>query len=467
MKHKAVIGLIEGRIPPQCVEIESQVIGAMLLDREAIPVVVEILDEDSFHADYHRKIFQAVMAMFERSEPVDIITLSEELRKRGHLETVGGGTYLAQLTTEVSNAANVEHHAKIVLEAAIRRKIISTASGIIQRSYDRSEDTFDLVDDFGGAAYSLAENKFKGNTFCAADKAVRETVEWLESIHGRQIVGVPSGFKGLDDLTGGWQDTDLILIAGRTSSGKTSFALKLAYNAALHKDKPTGVGIFSLEMSTKQLILRLLCADARVDAHLLRTGKLPEADWLRLARSAGHISTAPVWIDDSPTLTVTDLRAKARRLKSEKNIGLIIVDYLQLMKPTKEMDTREREVSSISRGLKALAKELNVPVIALSQMTRPKEEKEDKRPRLASLRDSGALEQDADVVVFVHRPEQFGLQYYDDEKSDPTAGTAEIIVAKQRNGPLDDVRVAFIHRYASFEALAKDAVPQAQDELAF
>ncbi len=446
-------GSTEGRVPPQAVDIEAQVIGAMLLEREAIARVIEVLDEDAFHADYHRKIYQAIMAMFDRSEPVDIITLAEELRRRGHLELIGGETYLAELTMKVTSAANVEFHAKIVLEKSLMRNLIIAASGIAARGFSPSEDAFDLLDEAEQTIFQISERRLK-KSFVAMQKAVHDTLEMLESIHGKHsgVNGVPTGFRDLDSLTGGWQNSDLIIIAGRPSSGKTAFALSLTRNAAMHHEKPTGVGIFSLEMSTQQLIMRLLCAEAKVDAHAVRTGRLPEDDWKRLSLAAGKLAKANIFIDDSASLGILELRAKARRLKAERNIGMIVVDYLQLMQGPKDAESREKEISAISRSLKALAKELSVPVIALSQLSRAVEARNDKRPILSDLRESGAIEQDADVVAFVHRPEM----YMDPEtrESSEMGGQAEIIVGKQRNGPIDDIKLAFVHRYARFENLA-------------
>jgi replicative DNA helicase len=443
----------EGRIPPQAVEIEAQVLGAMLLEREAIARVIEVLDDDAFHADYHRKIFQAVLAMFDRSEPVDIITLAEELRRRGHLEVVGGETYLADLTMKVTSAANVEYHAKIVLEKSLLRSLIAASSGIAARGFNPTEDAFDLLDEAEQTIFQISEKRLK-KTFIAMHKAVHDTLEVLESIHGKHsgVTGVPSGFFKLDELTGGWQNSDLIIVAGRPSSGKTAFALSLTRNASLHHEKPTGVGIFSLEMSTQQLVMRLLCAEAKVDAHAVRTGRLPEDDWKRLSLAAGRLAKANIFIDDTASLGILELRAKARRLKAERNIGLVVVDYLQLMQGPKDAESREKEISAISRSLKALAKELNIPVIALSQLSRAVESRTDKRPILSDLRESGAIEQDADVVCFVHRPEMYTDP--DSEKFSDVAGHAEIIVGKQRNGPIDDIKLAFVHRYARFENLA-------------
>jgi len=455
----------EGRVPPHAIEIEAQILGAMLIEREAIAKVIEVLDEDAFHADSHRKIFQAIIAMFDRSEPVDIITLSEELRRREHLERIGGETYLVELTTDVTSSANVEYHARIVLEKSLMRNLIAASSGFAARGFSPTEDAFDLLDEAEQAIFQISEKRLK-KSFTSMHKAVHDTLEMLESIHGKHggVTGVPTGFRDLDTLTGGWQNSDLIIIAGRPSCGKTAFALSVARNASVHTEKPTGVGIFSLEMSMQQLVMRLLCAEAKVDAHLVRTGRLPEDDWKRLSIAAGRLTNAQIFIDDTASLGILELRAKARRLKAERNVGLIVVDYMQLMQGPRNAENREKEISAISRSLKALAKELNIPVIALSQLSRAVESRTDRRPILSDLRESGAIEQDADVVAFVHRPEM-----YEDPQSDDfreVAGTAEIIVGKQRNGPIDDIKLAFVHKYARFENLAPkvfDLVPGVQD----
>jgi replicative DNA helicase len=451
----------EGRVPPQAVDIEAQVLGAMLLEREAISKVIEVLDEDAFHADYHKKIFQAIIAMFEKSEPVDTITLAEELRRRAHLELIGGEPYLAELSMNVTSGANVEYHARIVLEKSLMRSLITASSNIANRAFSQTEDAFDLLDESEQAIFTISEKRLK-RSFISMHAAVHDTLEMLESIHGKHggVNGVPTGFRDLDTLTGGWQNSDLIIIAGRPSSGKTSFALSLARNAAVHSEKPTGVGIFSLEMATNQLVMRLLCAEAKVDAHAVRTGRLPEEEWKRLSLSAGRLTSAQIYIDDSASLGILELRAKARRLKVERNIGMIIVDYLQLMQGPKSAENREKEISAISRSLKALAKELSIPVIALSQLSRAVESRTDKRPILSDLRESGAIEQDADVVMFVHRPEMSLAP--DSDEGREARGMAEIIVGKQRNGPIDDIKLAFVHRYARFENLAPavfDTVP--------
>ncbi len=440
----------EGRLPPQAVEIEEQILGAMLLEKEAIARVIEVVNEDAFHAERHRKIYQAILRLFEKGEPADSITVAEELRRKGDLDRVGGEAYLVELTMKVSSAANVEYHARIVLEKALMRNLIVESGRITARAYSQTEDAFELLDQAEQAIFRISEARMKRN-FVSMDKAVHDTLEMLESIHGTHsgVTGVPTGFYELDNLTGGWQNSDLIIVAGRPSSGKTAFALALASNAAMHTTKPAPVVIFSLEMSTQQLVMRLLCATAKVDAHAVRTGRLPDDDWKRLSMGAGRLAKAQMYIDDSASLGILELRAKCRRLKAEHGIGLIIVDYLQLMQGPRSAENREKEISAISRSLKALAKELNIPVVALSQLSRAVEGRTDKRPILSDLRESGAIEQDADVVMFVHRPEMFV-----DPSTDRFAevqGKAEIIVGKQRNGPVGNITVTFVHNYARFE----------------
>ncbi len=459
-----------GRLPPQAVDIEEQILGAMLLEKEAISKAIEVLDDGDFHSERNRKIFAAVLSLFDRSEPADIVTVAEELRRRSELDSVGGESYLVELTLKVTSGANVEYHSRIVLEKALLRSLIQESSRISARAYGGTEDAFDLLDQAEQAIFKISERRLK-RSFVSMDKAVHDTLEMLEKIHGTHegVTGVPTGFRDLDTLTGGWQKSDLIIIAGRPSSGKTAFALSLASNAALHRSKPAPVGIFSLEMSTQQLIMRLLCAEARVDAHLVRTGRLPEDDWKRLSLGAGRLARANLFVDDTASLGILELRAKARRLRAEHNIGMVIVDYMQLMQGPKNAENREKEISAISRSLKALAKELDIPVVALSQLSRAVEGRTDKRPILSDLRESGAIEQDADVVAFVHRQEM----YADPNASDfqEVQGLAEIIVGKQRNGPIGNVRLAFVNRYARFENLAaagfERQLPPAPEETPF
>jgi replicative DNA helicase len=442
----------EGRVPPQAVDVEMAVLGAMLLEKDAIAKVLAVLDDTAFYKPAHQSIYQAIIALFERSEPVDLITLIDELRRRGELEKIGGEYYLTELTSKVTSAANVEYHAHIVLEKALMRQLIAASSEVIGRAYSETEDALDLLDEAEQRIFQISEQRMK-KTFVSMSSAVTSTMELLESIHGKHsgVTGVPSGFSELDSLTGGFQKSDLIIVAGRPSQGKTAFVLSLSRNAAVLHDVP--IGFFSLEMSVQQLVLRLICAQAKVDAHAVRTGRLPEDEWKKLSMTVGRLYKAKIFIDDTPALSVLELRAKARRLRAEHNVGLIVVDYLQLMQGPKNVQSREQEISLISRSLKALAKELNIPVIALSQLNRAVETRGDKRPVLADLRESGAIEQDADVVLFVHRPEMYGIEK--DEDGNPTEGIAELIVGKQRNGPTGTVKLSFVKRYAQFENLAR------------
>lgn len=444
-----------GRIPPQAVEVEQSVLGAMLIEREAIPRAIEILREDAFYDGRHRKIFSAMSVLFERGEPVDTITLTEEMRRRGEIDAVGGPYYLSELTTKVASAANVEYHARIIAEKSLLRKLIETMTGLVGEAYDPSSDAFDLLDRAEGEIFRISDAQLR-RAAAAISVVLQETMHRLNQIHGREggITGVPSGFRKLDDMTGGWQRSDLIIVAARPSMGKTAFALALARNAAFHRELPTGVAIFSLEMSAQQLAQRLLTSEARVDAQAARTGRLSDSDWPRLAKAAGRLADAPIFIDDTPGLSILELRAKCRRLKAEHGIGLVIVDYLQLMHGTgmSRSSNREQEIAQISRSLKSLAKELDVPVIALSQLSRAVETRGgDKRPQLSDLRESGSIEQDADVVAFIYRAERYGITV--DENGNSTEGLGEIIIGKQRNGPIGTVTLAFVHQHARFENL--------------
>ncbi len=390
-----VASAFAGRVPPQAQQVEQSVLGAMLLEREAIPKTIEILPAGSFYSERHNTIYEAVLSLFERGNPVDLITLGDELKRRGKLEDMGGAYYLTELTSTVATAANVEYHARIISEKSILRNLIETMTSVISRAYDPSADAFELMDEAESDIFRISDSQLRRSAI-SMQEVLKEALTRLESIHGREggITGVPSGFKRIDQMTGGWQPSDLIIIAARPSMGKTAFALAVARNAAVDLENPTGVAIFSLEMSAGQLAQRLLTSEARVDAQSARTGRLNDDDWPRLARAAGRLSEAPIFIDDTPGLTVLELRAKCRRLKAEHDIGLIVVDYLQLMHGTGmgKNSNREQEIAHISRSLKGLAKELNVPVIALSQLSRAVETRGgDKRPQLSDLRESGCL----------------------------------------------------------------------------
>lgn len=444
-----------GRIPPQAMQVEQAVLGALLIERESIPKTIEILAPDSFYTARHNKVYAAVLNLFERGNPVDLITMTDELKRRGELEDVGGTYYLTELTGQVASAANVEYHARIIAEKSLLRNMIETMTSVVGRAYDPAADAFELLDEAESEIFRISDSQLRRSASSMSD-VLKDTLSRLESIHGREggITGVPSGFSRIDQMTGGWQPSDLIILAARPSMGKTAFGLACARNAALHREHATGVAIFSLEMSSQQLAQRLLTSEARVDAQAARTGRLRDEDWPSLARAAGRLSAAPIFIDDSPGLSVLELRAKCRRLKAEHDIGMIIVDYLQLMhgSTNNRNANREQEIAHISRSLKSLAKELNVPVIALSQLSRAVETRGgDKRPMLSDLRESGSIEQDADVVLFIYRAERYGISV--DENGNSTEGIAEILVSKQRNGPIGDATLAFVNQHARFENL--------------
>ncbi len=441
-----------GRIPPQDVEAEKAVLGAMLLDKHAVSPAIELLQPDYFYSTANEKIFGAILDLYARNVEIDVITLREELRRTAHLENIGGSAYLNELVSSVVSSANVEAHAQIVAEKYMLRSLITTMSQNVQKCFDNREDAFGLIDEIERDIFRVSEARLK-KAVVPLQQALVKTMEVLERIHGSKggVTGVPTGFTDLDAMTGGLQKSDMIIIAARPSVGKTAFALSIARNSAVKYGVPTA--IYSLEMSQQQLLIRLLAAEARVDAHALRTGTLPEEKWAYISTRIHKLAPAPIFIDDTPALSILELRARARRLKSEHDIGLIIVDYLQLMQGPAKAESREREISMISRNLKVLAKELDIPVIALSQLRRSVEERNDKRPILSDLRESGALEQDADVVIFIHRPELYGIETYPDGES--TAGVAEVMISKQRNGPTGEVKLTFIRQYARFEDLAK------------
>lgn len=438
--------------PPAATDIEASVLGAMMIEREAVPKAIELLSTNSFYLKEHKLIFDAMVSLFESGEPIDTVTLYEELKKRNQAEEAGGAVYLSRLSQNISSAANIEYHAKIILEKEILRGLITSSHEIARAAYEGTEDAFDILDQAERKIFEITETHLK-KTFTSMDRAVRDALEYIEAIHSntKQKFSVPTGFYELDELLGGFQKSDLIIIAARPSMGKTALALTLARNAAVDHKVP--VGIFSLEMATMQLIIRMLCAEGRLNAHLVRTGKLPSEEGIKLSKNAHRLIESPLYIDDTPAQTVLEIRAKARRLKAEKDIGMIVIDYLQLMQGPSNSESREREISHISRSLKSLAKELNIPVIALAQLNRAVETRTDKRPQLSDLRESGSIEQDADVVLFLNRPEYYGIKNFADDGTS-TEGVAEVIIGKQRNGPTGDIRLAFIKEYARFENLA-------------
>ncbi|HZW38352.1 MAG TPA: replicative DNA helicase [Ignavibacteriaceae bacterium] len=436
--------------PPAAPEIEAAILGAMLIDKQAVEKATILLKPDAFYLSAHLKIYEAMIALSEAREPIDTITLYNELRKRGQLEEVGGAVYLSRLSQNISSAANIEYHAKIVLEKQILRELVSSSHEIAASAYQGQEDVFDILDAAEQKIFKITESHLK-KSFQKMDKAVAGALQYIEAVHSKKDnnMSVKSGFVDLDDLLGGFQNSDLVIVAARPSMGKTAFALSLARNAAIDFDK--AVAIFSLEMPTVQLVIRLLCAEGKINAHQVRTGKLPPEQGAKLSRNAHKLANAKIFIDDSPSQTILEVRAKARRLKAEQDIQLILIDYLQFLNTAHSMESREREISFISRSLKSLAKELNIPVIALSQMNRSVESRTDKRPQLSDLRESGSIEQDADVVMFLNRPEYYGITQ--DENGNSTEGIAEVIIAKQRNGPVGTVKLSFIKDYARFENL--------------
>ena len=433
------------RVPPQAVEVEAAVLGALLLDQDAISQVIDIIDATDFYRDAHRKIFQAIISLFERNEPTDLITLTTELSNRKQLNDLGGAFYLAGLADNVSTAANAEYHANIVHEKAMSRKLITSSNQIIARAFDQSENPDDLLDEAEQMIFALSERRLKRG-FTHLNPILHDTFENIERLHERStgVTGVATGFNKLDEMTAGFQPGELIIVAARPSMGKTALCLNIARHASV-EDK-VGVGIFSLEMANHQLAQRMLCSEARVDSHLMRTGRLPSDAWSNLSIAVGSLAKAPIFIDETPALTVLEMRSRARRLMSEnENLGLLVVDYLQLMRGPKGIESRQQEISIISRSLKALAKELNVPIIALSQLSRAVESRGDGRPQLSDLRESGAIEQDADVVLFIYRPVRYG------KVEEAELNKAEIIIGKQRNGPVGSVELVFLDQYATFE----------------
>jgi replicative DNA helicase len=445
------------RTPPYSEAAEQAVLSAMLLDADALLRATEYVDEAMFYRESHRRVFRAMLALSERGEVIDPLTLTEELSRKNELDAAGGREYIAYLVDVVPTAANVEYHAKIVREKALRRRLIEVSTSIVSEAFDSALPAAELLD---AAEHSIFEvNQSRGTEgFTRVKELMYEAMERIEQLHlaGESVTGVPSGFRDLDEITAGFQPSELVIIAARPSMGKTAFVLNIAQNAAL--DAKTPVAFFSLEMSKQSLLQRMLTSEARVDAQRLRKGKLRDDEFVQLGRAAGLLSQAPVWIDDTPAISLLEMRSKARRLKAENNIGMIVVDYLQLMVGPPSSENRQQEISTISRSLKALARELRVPVVALSQLSRAPEQRagDNKRPQLSDLRESGAIEQDADVVMFLYRQE-----YYDvlegkdpsqpDKDGKTSQGLAEVIVGKQRNGPTGNVTLFFNRQYTRFE----------------
>jgi replicative DNA helicase len=432
------------KVPPQNLEAESSVLGGILLENDAINIVLELLRPEDFYRESHRKVFRAMIELTDRSEPVDLITLSEYLKSRGELDAVGGSAYLASLADFVPTAANIAYYARIVREKSILRSLIRTATDIATRGYEEQGNVEEFLDTAEKVIFDISEKKIK-TSFVAVGDMIKDTLKTVEKLYERKemVTGVPTGYEDLDKLTAGLQPADLIIVAGRPSMGKTALSLNIAANAAF---AGVGVAIFSLEMAKEQLVLRMLCSEARVNNSKVRSGYLSERDFPKLANAAGRLHEALIYIDDTPAISVLELRAKARRLVRDrtKKVGLIVIDYLQLMRGMGGASNREQEISEISRSLKALAKELAVPVVAISQLNRRVEDRGDRRPMMSDLRESGAIEQDADVIVFIYRDEVYNQN--SEEK-----GKAEIIVAKQRNGPIDTVELTFLNEFMRFE----------------
>jgi replicative DNA helicase len=437
-----------GKIPPQALDMEEAVLGALMLEKEAVITIVDILKPESFYKEAHQKIFSAIRDVSMREIPVDIFTVTEELRATGLIETVGGPVYLTQLTTKVVSAAHVEYHARIVAQKYIQRELIRVSTEIQTRSFDDTYDITELLDFSEDAIFQIAEGNIKREV-APINEVIKEAIEEIEKAGKREdaLVGIPSGFTKLDRLTSGWQKAELTIIAARPSMGKTAFALTMARNMAIDHGKK--VAIFSCEMSSIQLVNRLIIAETDIAGDKIKNGRLTEDEWKQLDMRIKKLVQAPVFIDDTPAITITELRAKCRRLMAQHKLDIIIIDYLQLMTGPVNSGSREQEVSNISRSLKSIAKELNVPVIALSQLNRSAELRGGlKRPQLSDLRESGAIEQDADMVIFIHRQDKFGILTFEDGSS--TRGIAEIMLAKNRNGPVDDVRLRFREEKAMF-----------------
>ena len=437
------------RIPPQAIEVEQAVLGAMLLEKEGIGKALEIIDKDCFYRDDHQKIFEVLVGLYDKNQPVDIVTVSDELTRRGQLDQVGGRMYLLELTEKIATTANIEYHCNIVLEKSTLRKLINTSTQIVSQCYDAAEDVDDLLDRAEQGIFSISEKRIKEG-FIPLGDLLPHTFEAIEELSKREalVTGIPTGFFELDYLTGGFQKSDLIVVASRPSMGKTAFCLSIAEHAAVDEKLP--VGVFSLEMAKGQVAQRMLCSRARFSTHKMRTGKIKDEDYSNLAMAVGPLAEAKIFIDDTPSIGILQLRAKARRLKAQHDVGLIIVDYLQLMQGPRSVESRQQEISMISRSLKGLAKELDVPVIAVSQLSRKVEDRGgEKKPMLADLRESGAIEQDADMVIFIYRPEFYGIDKFRD--GNPTEGLAEIIISKHRNGPTGEIRLVFLKSSARFE----------------
>ena len=451
-KSPSVVSFERGKIPPQALDLEEVVLGAMMIDKKGVDAVIDILHPNAFYKEAHQFVFEAIVKLFENTEPIDLLTVSSKLKSEGRLDKVGGDYYLVQLTQKVSSSAHIEYHARIILQKYIQRSLIKISTEIIEDSYDETQDVFDLLDTAESKLYDVTQGHIKKSTETAQSLVIQAKKKIEEISNKDGLSGVPSGFSDVDKLTSGWQPSDLVIIAARPGMGKTALTLSMARNMAVAKNIP--VAFFSLEMSSIQLITRLISSETGLSSEKLRTGNLEKFEWEQLNVKVSSLENAPLYIDDTPSLSIFDLRAKARRLSSQYGIKLIVIDYLQLMTAggSNKNGNREQEISTISRNLKALAKELNVPVIALSQLSRAVETRGgSKRPILSDLRESGAIEQDADIVSFIYRPEYYKIDEWDDEERTPSTGQAEFIVAKHRNGGLSNIRLKFISNLGKFE----------------
>ena len=464
-KYQQLVPVPEyGKIPPQALELEETVLGAIMLEKDALIAVLDLLKPESFYKESHQKIYTAIIDLSMDEKPIDIMTVTEELRRNKELDAVGGAYYITQLTSRVSSAAHIDYHAHIIAQKYIQRELIRIATEIQNRSYDESSDVDDLLDFSETELFNIAEGNIKKETQ-KINVLIKEAINQIEESSKREdnLSGVPSGFTKIDRITSGWQKSDLIIVASRPSMGKTALVLSMTRNIAVEHKRP--VAVFSLEMSSIQLVNRMIVSETRLPSDRIRNGKLHDYEWEQLEIKIKDLVDAPIFIDDTPAISIYELRAKCRRLKRQHHVELIIIDYLQLMTGTAETrGNREQEVSTISRSLKAISKELDVPVIALSQLNRAVETRGGtKRPQLSDLRESGAIEQDADLVLFIHRPEYYG--FFEDEDGNSNIGIAEIIIAKHRNGPIGDVKLRFLSESANFTELEDELKPITEDEL--
>ena len=459
-----IINLEKGKLPPQAIDLEEAVLGAMMTDKKGIDDVIDILHPEAFYDKRHQEIYAAIYALFQNSEPIDLLTVSNQLRKDAKLDIAGGDFYIIGLTQKVASSAHIEFHSRIILQKYIQRRLITISSEIIENAYDETTDVFDLLDDAEGKLFEVTQGNLKKGAE-VAESLVQQAINKIQEISNKEgMSGLATGFTKLDALTSGWQPSDLIIIAARPGMGKTAFVISMAKNMAIDFNEP--VALFSLEMSSVQLITRMISSETGLTSEKLRKGNLEPHEWEQLNVKVKKLSDAPIFIDDTPALSIFDLRAKARRLVSQHGVRILIIDYLQLMTAGGSGGNREQEISTISRNLKALAKELNIPVIALSQLSRAVETRGgSKRPLLSDLRESGAIEQDADIVSFIFRPEYYGMTEWDDDDHSPCEGQGEFIVAKHRNGGLDNIRLKFTGHLAKFSDLEESFSSEFQSSM--